>query len=144
MDVYFQQIFSDLAQVFNQGIDYYSQKLLFETDLQKSTFKSLIAHTLNVTKEIVEATKIDMPERIKIESLLHSCVQKKDELLRRAEELLDKVEKGPFSYKSSGEKEIKEVGQARGQTRGERGKGHPEVRREEEEVRQSQYRMIHQ
>ena len=53
MEVYFQQIFADLAQVFNQGIEYYNQKLIFETDLQKNTFKALISQSLNVAKEII-------------------------------------------------------------------------------------------
>lgn len=35
MEEYFQQIFSDLAQVFSHGIEYYSQKLMIETNLQK-------------------------------------------------------------------------------------------------------------
>lgn len=78
MEQYFQAVFADLAQVFSQGIEYYNRKLVHETELQKSTFKSLLDHTLAVTKEIVEANKGDLPYSMRIDQLLSACVQKKD------------------------------------------------------------------
>lgn len=70
MEEYFQQIFSDLAHVFNQGIEYYNQKLHIETSLQKDTFKDLITHTQNASKEIVEAMRTDLPHTIRIDQLI--------------------------------------------------------------------------
>lgn len=63
---------------------------------------------MEVTKEIIDMTKADLPHTIKIDELLNNCVRKKDELLKYVEELLVRVEKGPFSYKPSSEKELKE------------------------------------
>ena len=59
-------MFADLANVFHQGIDYYSQKLMFETNLQKETFKHLLDLTNNAITGIVEATKSDLPYNLKI------------------------------------------------------------------------------
>ena len=42
--------------------------------------------------------------------MLSECVKKKDDLLKKTKDLLEKVENGPFSYKPSlGDKEIKEL-----------------------------------
>ncbi len=64
---------------------------MIETNLQKETFKGLIAHTLTATNDILEATKSDLPYTLKIDELLNECVKKKDELLKKTEELLERV-----------------------------------------------------
>ena len=59
-------MFTDLANVFHQGIEYYNQKLMFETNLQKETFKRLLDLTNNAITGIVEATKSDLPYTLQI------------------------------------------------------------------------------
>ena len=99
MDEYFQQMFVDLSRVFVQGIEYYNQKLITETFIQKDTFKDIIAYTLKATNDILEVTKADIPNSLRVEDLLKECLRKKDVLLEKTQELLKSVEKGPFSYK---------------------------------------------
>lgn len=80
--------------MFEQGINYYTQKLATETDAQRDCFKQLVEHTFRATNDILELGKQEVNSASKIQQYLDTCARKKEELMTKTQQLLTCAREG--------------------------------------------------